>query len=209
VFGGIRFYSENLEKGKICRKFLPNYKSIPNTAIFDLIKEECISQAKFNILKLRAFSDAQKEKYLIPGIEGKIIGALGLTEPDAGSDARSIRATAVKKGDKYIINGTKTWITNGTMCDYVIVARLLYEAKSVPLLQNADSKRNQALQLHQSGTQWKELQGLFLSCAFVSRFCGLRFQRQRSSMRPRLLARKRVMCEFGIPMMQYATSCKN
>ncbi|MEM7009185.1 MAG: acyl-CoA dehydrogenase family protein [Thermodesulfobacteriota bacterium] len=67
-------------------------------------------------------NDAQKEKYLIPGIEGKIIGALGLTEPDAGSDARSIRATAVKKGDKYIINGTKTWITNGTMCDYVIVA---------------------------------------------------------------------------------------
>jgi len=67
-------------------------------------------------------NDAQKEKYLIPGIEGKIIGALGLTEPDAGSDARAIRATAVKKDGKYIINGTKTWITNGTMCDYVIVA---------------------------------------------------------------------------------------
>ncbi len=71
---------------------------------------------------LKNGNDAQKEKYLLPGIEGKIIGALGLTEPDAGSDARSIRATAVKKGDKYIINGTKTWITNGTMCDYVIVA---------------------------------------------------------------------------------------
>jgi alkylation response protein AidB-like acyl-CoA dehydrogenase len=67
-------------------------------------------------------NDAQKEKYLIPGIEGKLIGALGLTEPDAGSDARAIRATAVKKDGKYIINGTKTWITNGTMCDYVIVA---------------------------------------------------------------------------------------
>jgi len=67
-------------------------------------------------------TDAQKEKYLIPGIEGKIIGSLGLTEPNAGSDARSIRTQAVKEGDKYILNGTKTWITNANMCDYAIVA---------------------------------------------------------------------------------------
>lgn len=78
---------------------------------------------------LKNGNDAQKEKYLLPGIEGKLIGALGLTEPDAGSDARSIRATAVKKGDKYIINGTKTWITNGTMCDYVIVAAYTDKSK--------------------------------------------------------------------------------
>ena len=67
-------------------------------------------------------TDEQKKKYLVPGIEGKKIGSLGLTEPFAGSDARSIKSTAVKKGDKYIINGTKTWITNGTICDYAIVA---------------------------------------------------------------------------------------
>ncbi len=67
-------------------------------------------------------TDEQKEKYLIPGIEGKLIGSLGLTEPNAGSDARSIRSQAVKKGDKYILNGTKTWITNGNMCDYSIIA---------------------------------------------------------------------------------------
>ncbi len=78
---------------------------------------------------LKFGNDAQKEKYLLPGIEGKIIGALALTEPDAGSDARSIRATAVKQGDKYIINGTKTWITNGTMCDYVIVAAYTDKSK--------------------------------------------------------------------------------
>ena len=67
-------------------------------------------------------TEEQKKKYLVPGIEGKKIGSLGLTEPFAGSDARSIKSTAVKKGDKYIINGTKTWITNGTICDYAIVA---------------------------------------------------------------------------------------
>lgn len=74
-------------------------------------------------------TDEQKEKYLIPGIEGKIIGSLGLTEPNAGSDARSIRSQAVKEGDKYILNGTKTWITNGNMCDYAIVAAYTDKSK--------------------------------------------------------------------------------
>jgi butyryl-CoA dehydrogenase len=67
-------------------------------------------------------TEEQKQKYLVPGIAGKKIGALGLTEPNAGSDARSIRTQAVKKGDKYIINGSKTWITNGRMGDFVVVA---------------------------------------------------------------------------------------
>lgn len=67
-------------------------------------------------------TEEQKQKYLVPGITGKKIGSLGLTEPFAGSDARSIRTTAVKNGDKYILNGTKTWITNGTICDYAVVA---------------------------------------------------------------------------------------
>ena len=67
-------------------------------------------------------SEEQKQKYLVPGIAGEKIGALGLTEPGAGSDARSISTQAVKKDGKYILNGTKTWITNGTMCDFAIVA---------------------------------------------------------------------------------------
>lgn len=67
-------------------------------------------------------TEEQKQKYLVPGITGEKIGSLGLTEPFAGSDARSIRTTAVKNGDKYILNGTKTWITNGTICDYAVVA---------------------------------------------------------------------------------------
>ncbi len=74
-------------------------------------------------------TDEQKEKYLIPGIEGKLIGSLGLTEPNAGSDARSIRSQAVKEGDKYILNGTKTWITNGNMCDYSIIAAFTDKTK--------------------------------------------------------------------------------
>lgn len=67
-------------------------------------------------------TEEQKQKYLVPGIRGEKIGALGLTEPGAGSDARSIRSQAVKEGDKYILNGTKTWITNGSMADFSVVA---------------------------------------------------------------------------------------
>jgi butyryl-CoA dehydrogenase len=74
-------------------------------------------------------TEEQKQKYLVPGIAGEKIGSLGLTEPGAGSDARSIRSQAVKKGDKYIINGTKTWITNGTMCDFSVIAAYTDKSK--------------------------------------------------------------------------------
>ncbi|MFP4085259.1 MAG: acyl-CoA dehydrogenase family protein [Desulfobacteraceae bacterium] len=67
-------------------------------------------------------SGEQKEQFLIPAIRGEKIGAFGLTEPDAGSDAASIRTRAVRDGDNYVINGTKIFITNGPICDYVIVA---------------------------------------------------------------------------------------
>jgi butyryl-CoA dehydrogenase len=74
-------------------------------------------------------TEEQKQKYLVPGIAGEKIGSLGLTEPGAGSDARSIRTQAVKNGDKYIINGTKTWITNGTMCDFSVIAAYTDKSK--------------------------------------------------------------------------------
>lgn len=62
-----------------------------------------------------------KEKYLPPMVRGEKIGALALTEPNAGSDAMSIRTRAVKKGDKYILNGTKIFITNGPVADIFLV----------------------------------------------------------------------------------------
>lgn len=67
-------------------------------------------------------SEEQREKFLIPAIKGEKIGAFGLTEPNAGSDAAAIKARAVRDGDSYMINGTKMFITNGPICDYVIMA---------------------------------------------------------------------------------------
>lgn len=64
----------------------------------------------------------QKQKYLVPSVEGDMIGCLCITEPFGGSDVAGMRSTAIKQGDKYILNGSKTFITNGVYSDYLIVA---------------------------------------------------------------------------------------
>ena len=66
-------------------------------------------------------SEAQKEKYLSKSATGQSIGAFCLSEPEAGSDATSQKTTAIDKGDHYILNGTKNWITNGGTADYYLV----------------------------------------------------------------------------------------
>ena len=72
-----------------------------------------------------------KQEYLAPSIAGQKIGALCITEPFGGSDVAGMRTTAEKKGDKYVINGSKTFITNGVYADYYVVA-----AKTSPDLGN-------------------------------------------------------------------------
>ncbi|AXG70121.1 acyl-CoA dehydrogenase, short-chain specific [Kordia sp. SMS9] len=72
-----------------------------------------------------------KQRYLTPSITGEKIGCLCITEPFGGSDVAGMRTTAVKKGDSYIINGSKTFITNGVYSDYLVVA-----AKTTPELGN-------------------------------------------------------------------------
>jgi len=64
---------------------------------------------------------AQKEKYLRASINGEMVGCLCISEPFGGSDVGAMRTTAILKGDKYIINGSKTFITNGVYSDYLVV----------------------------------------------------------------------------------------
>ncbi len=69
-------------------------------------------------------TEAQKQKYLVPLAKGEKIGAFCLSEPEAGSDATSQRTTAEDKGDYYLLNGTKNWITNGgTASTYLVIAQ--------------------------------------------------------------------------------------
>ena len=67
-------------------------------------------------------SEYIKQKYLVPSVEGKMIGCLCVTEPFGGSDVAGMRSTAIKNGNTYILNGSKTFITNGVYSDYLIVA---------------------------------------------------------------------------------------
>lgn len=66
-------------------------------------------------------SEALKQKYLVPVIRGEMISAIGITEPGAGSDVANIQTRAVRQGDHYIINGQKTFISNGYYGDYVVL----------------------------------------------------------------------------------------
>ena len=69
-------------------------------------------------------NEEQKLKYLVPLAKGEVIGAFCLSEPEAGSDATSQKTTAIDKGDYYLLNGTKNWITNGSTASlYVVMAQ--------------------------------------------------------------------------------------
>lgn len=69
-------------------------------------------------------TEAQKQKYLIPLAKGEKIGAFCLSEPEAGSDATSQKTTAIDKGDHYLLNGIKNWITNGSSAStYLVIAQ--------------------------------------------------------------------------------------
>ena len=66
-------------------------------------------------------TEEQKQRYLVPGIKGAKIGALGITEPGAGSDVAGIRTKAIPDGDDYLISGSKTFITNGARADFILL----------------------------------------------------------------------------------------
>ena len=74
-------------------------------------------------------SDELKRKFLAPSIRGEMVGCIGVTEPDAGSDVAAIRTRAVADGDDWVITGRKLYITNGAQADWVcLLARTSDEA---------------------------------------------------------------------------------
>src|SRR5204863_6869377 len=75
----------------------------------------CVNQIKRN------GSDAQRKKYLPRLISGEHVGALAMSEPGSGSDVVSMKTRAEKKGDRYVLNGSKFWITNGPEAETLVV----------------------------------------------------------------------------------------
>jgi alkylation response protein AidB-like acyl-CoA dehydrogenase len=83
---------------------------------------QAVLASTFGSEMVQAFgSEELKKKYLPPLVSGETIMGFGITEPDAGSDAAGIKTRAIKKGDKYIINGSKMFITNGCIAKYLLV----------------------------------------------------------------------------------------
>lgn len=76
-------------------------------------------------------TDDQKKRFIPRLLSGESIGCVGITEPEAGSDVQGIRMTATRKGGRYILNGTKTWITNGSIADVCIVLARVVDGKKL------------------------------------------------------------------------------
>ena len=71
---------------------------------------------------MHAANEAQKQKYLVSAIKGESLGAMAVTEPEAGSDVAGMLTTAVEDGDSWVLNGNKIFITNGARADWIVVA---------------------------------------------------------------------------------------
>src|SRR4029078_3028810 len=75
-------------------------------------------------------TEEQKKRWLPKLASGEVVGAIAMSEPGAGSDLQSIRTTAVKKGNRYLLNGSKTFITNGQHADLISVVAQTHPTES-------------------------------------------------------------------------------
>lgn len=98
-------------------------------AVIDAIARAGISPAPFQVHSviipayLRDYASPELQQRLLPAMaRGERIGALAMTEPDTGSDLQALRTTARREGDHYVLNGAKTFITNGSIADIIVVA---------------------------------------------------------------------------------------
>ncbi|MBV9119849.1 MAG: acyl-CoA dehydrogenase family protein [Chloroflexi bacterium] len=76
-------------------------------------------------------TDAQRQQYLVPALRGELVGTIGMTEPNAGSDLGGMRTQARRDGDGWIIKGNKTWITNAPVANFVTIAAKTSEERGM------------------------------------------------------------------------------
>lgn len=114
-------------------------------------------------------SEEQKKKYLPKCVSGDIITAVAMTEPNAGSDLASLQTTAVEDGDDIVINGSKTFISNGANCDMVILAAKdplvdnKYEAVSLYIVEDGTKGFSRGRKLEKMGLHSQDTAELFFT----------------------------------------------
>ncbi|NMG55201.1 acyl-CoA dehydrogenase family protein [Aromatoleum aromaticum] len=122
------------EAGLLCCTVDEQYGGLGLEYLFDVIVFEEIAKCGYTgpgflihcdlvATYIKSFgTEEQKRQWLPRMVSGEAIGALGMTEPHAGSDLKNIRTRAVRDGDDYVINGQKVFISNGQMCDVIVLA---------------------------------------------------------------------------------------
>jgi alkylation response protein AidB-like acyl-CoA dehydrogenase len=123
------------EQGLLCVDIPETYGGFGTDFMFSMVIQEEFARANCGAVGgpmavhsdivahylLNHGTEEQKQHYLPKMVSGECVGAVAMTEPGAGSDLQGVRTTAKKDGDEYVINGSKTFITNGQHCDMVIV----------------------------------------------------------------------------------------
>ena len=119
--------------GFLCMTMPEQYGGAGADKLYSMLQMEILSAGNFSGLGfglhneiiapyiLHYGTESQKAKYLPQMASGEVIGAIAMTEPGAGSDLQGVKSTAIRKGDHYLLNGAKTFITNGWHADLVIV----------------------------------------------------------------------------------------
>jgi alkylation response protein AidB-like acyl-CoA dehydrogenase len=122
------------EAGLLCCTIPESYGGLGLDYLFDVVVFEEMARSGFTgpgflihcdlvATYIKSFgTEQQKQRWLPKMVTGEAIGSLGMTEPHAGSDLRNIRTRAVRDGDDYVINGQKVFISNGQLCDVLVLA---------------------------------------------------------------------------------------
>jgi len=167
--------------GFLCPSIKPEYGGIGGDFLYSVIVAEEFSRTAHSGLAASLHSDIvvpyidsfgskeQKEKYLPGCVSGDIITAIAMTEPDAGSDLAGMKTTAVEQGDQVVINGSKTFISNGINCDLLVLAAAdpavenRHQAVSLYLLEDKTPGFKRGRQLDKMGWDSQDTAELFFS----------------------------------------------
>jgi alkylation response protein AidB-like acyl-CoA dehydrogenase len=138
----VKLFPQMGKLGYLCVRYPPEYGGAGLGKIGDCITIEEIARicagisagimVQSGIATSSIFAhgtEEQKQRFLVPAIAGEKIAAFGLTEPNAGSDAAALETRATKNGDGYVLNGTKMFITNGPIADFVTIAAYTDKSK--------------------------------------------------------------------------------
>ena len=169
------------QAGFLCTEVLPDYGGIGGDFLYSVIVTEEISRTYQNGLVASLHSDIVvpyitefgsdkiKKKYLPGCVSGDIISAVAMTEPDAGSDLAGIKTSAVEEGDEVILNGSKTFISNGIIADLVVLAARdpvvedPYQAISLYLVESGTPGFEKGRRLEKMGLWSQDTAELFFS----------------------------------------------